>query len=69
MRSIALFLILIISSCARAPVKPVEAPKIRPQIQTRLDQARSLMGKGQTRQAIAQLNQIKDTELESIKRR
>ncbi len=68
MRSLALFLILFLSSCSQAPVKPVEAPKIRPQIQTRLDQARQLMGRGQTRQAINQLNQINDAELENIEK-
>lgn len=68
MHLIIYLLSLAFYSCSQAPVKPVETPKIRPQIQTRLDQARSLMAKGQTRLAINQLNQIKDAELENIER-
>lgn len=59
---------LFLASCSHKPIRPTQTEKLRPEVQQKMDLSRDALNKGNSRQAIAHLGELKDEELEPLEK-
>lgn len=64
----ALLFALFLQSCSTPKRQVVVAPEVRSSVQLKVEEARSILGKGQTKQALAKLAELLDAQLEPIEK-